>query len=86
MGLVEAGFVRSAPAVFVWLGVIAYLTSAAIEYIAGQATPTEVVLDYGQLPAPTEDRAKLRARAERQELITGYADVPSRQRVSLGRT
>lgn len=68
-GLADVGFVRSAPAVFVWLGVIAYLTSAAIEstieYIAGQATPIEVVLDYGQLPATTEDRVKLKARAER---------------------
>ncbi|MGV9818870.1 class I SAM-dependent methyltransferase [Nocardia xishanensis] len=72
-GLADAGFDRSAAAIFVWLGVTIYLTSAAIqstiEFIAGQAAPVEVILDYGPPPATPEDRAELQARAERVAAI-----------------
>lgn len=62
-------FTRTEPAVFVWLGVIFYLTPSAaratLEYIAGQARPVDVVFDYLQSPSSEEDRADMRARAMR---------------------
>ncbi|MEU2038995.1 class I SAM-dependent methyltransferase [Nocardia niwae] len=68
-GLESTGFKRTDPAVFVWLGVVFYLTSnaahATLEYIAGQAHPVEVVFDYLQPAATDEDRAHQRARADR---------------------
>jgi methyltransferase (TIGR00027 family) len=68
-GLESAGFKRTDPAVFVWLGVVFYLTAnaarATLEYIAGQAQPVEVVFDYLQPAATDEDRAHQRARADR---------------------
>ncbi len=68
-GLAAAGFDRDAPAVFVWLGVVFYLTPDAaggtLEYIAGQARPVEVIFDYLQPGDIDEDRAQLRARAAR---------------------
>ncbi|MEU1981982.1 class I SAM-dependent methyltransferase [Nocardia sp. NPDC019395] len=67
--LAAAGFDRSEPAVFVWLGVVFYLTQDAVrntlEYIAGQSEPVEVVFDYLQTGDTDEDRARLRARATR---------------------
>ena len=67
--LEAAGFSRTDPAVFVWLGVVYNLTPEAahttLAYIAGQAGPVEVVFDYLR-PATTEaERAHQRARAER---------------------
>ncbi|MGW4631569.1 class I SAM-dependent methyltransferase [Nocardia sp. NPDC004415] len=68
-GLATAGFDRSGPAVFVWLGVVFYLTShaahATLEYIAGQGGPVEVVFDYLQPADSEEGRAHQRARADR---------------------
>lgn len=68
-GLESAGFTRTDPAVFVWLGVVFYLTSnaahATLEYIAAQAQPVEVVFDYLQPANTEEDRAHHRARADR---------------------
>jgi methyltransferase (TIGR00027 family) len=68
-GLESAGFERTDPAVFVWLGVVFYLTPNAahttLEYIAGQAQPVEVVFDYLQPAATDEDRVHQRARADR---------------------
>lgn len=65
----SAGFSRTDPAVFVWLGVVFYLTSdavhATLEYIAGQAQPTEVIFDYLQQADTDEDRAQLQERAQR---------------------
>ncbi|AKS34229.1 class I SAM-dependent methyltransferase [Mycolicibacterium goodii] len=62
-------FCRADPAVFVWLGVIFYLTSDAVrttfEYIAGQGGSAEVVADYLQPAHTTEDRADLQARSAR---------------------
>jgi methyltransferase (TIGR00027 family) len=67
--LETAGFSRSDRAVFVWLGVVFYLTPdaalATLEYIAGQASPVEVILDYLQPADTDEDRAHLRGRADR---------------------
>lgn len=67
-GLASAGFERSHPAVFVWLGVVFYLTPGAahttLEYIAGQTRPVEVVFDYLQPAATDEDRAHQQARSE----------------------
>ncbi|WP_336082688.1 class I SAM-dependent methyltransferase [Nocardia sp. SSK8] len=68
-GLAAAGFDRTAPAIFVWLGVVVYLTPTAIDttlaYIAAQATPTDLVFDYGTPPATPADHTALRARAAR---------------------
>jgi methyltransferase (TIGR00027 family) len=67
--LESAGFFRAEPAVFVWLGVVFYLTPDAVhttlEYIAGQAQPTEVIFDYLQPADTDEERAQLQARAKR---------------------
>jgi methyltransferase (TIGR00027 family) len=68
-GLETAGFSRTHPAVFVWLGVVFYLTpdtaQATLEYVAGQARPVEVIFDYLQPAETDEDRAHLRGRADR---------------------
>ncbi|MFW0785259.1 class I SAM-dependent methyltransferase [Gordonia sp. CPCC 206044] len=65
----SSGFTREDPAVFVWLGVVFYLTpdavGATLEYIATQASPTEVIFDYLQPPANEVERARLRERADR---------------------
>ncbi|MQY22018.1 class I SAM-dependent methyltransferase [Nocardia macrotermitis] len=65
--LESAGFDRTAPAVFVWLGVVYYLTPeaarATLQYTATQAPPTEVVFDYLQPAGTDEEKAHLRARA-----------------------
>ncbi|WP_433194762.1 class I SAM-dependent methyltransferase [Nocardia sp. CA-107356] len=49
-GLADADFDRSRPAVFIWLGVVMYLTQETVldtlRFIAGQATPVQVVFDY----------------------------------------
>ncbi|NKY57924.1 class I SAM-dependent methyltransferase [Nocardia flavorosea] len=68
-GLESGGFKRTDPAVFVWLGVVFYLTPSAahttLEYIAGQAQRVEVVFDYLQPADSDEGRAHQQARAER---------------------
>ena len=68
-GLESTGFTRTDPAVFVWLGVVFYLTPNAahttLEYIAAQAQPVEVVFDYLQPANSDEDRAHQQARADR---------------------
>lgn len=68
-GLESAGFSRTDPAVFVWLGVVFYLTpdaaGATLEYIAGQSGQVEVIFDYLQPGDTDEDRAQLRERAHR---------------------
>lgn len=69
MGLASAGFSRNDPALFVWLGVVFYLTQdtarTTLEYIAGRAQPVEVIFDYLQPADTDEDRAQLQARAHR---------------------
>ncbi|WP_405136955.1 class I SAM-dependent methyltransferase [Nocardia sp. NBC_01388] len=67
--LETAGFSRTDPAVFVWLGVVFYLTPDAarttLEYIARQSEPVEVIFDYLQPGDTEEDRARMQARANR---------------------
>lgn len=67
--LESAGFIRADPAIFVWLGVVFYLTPdtarATLEYIADQARPAEVIFDYLHPAGTDEDRAQLRERANR---------------------
>lgn len=67
--LESAAFSRTEPAIFVWMGVVFYLTPnaarATLEYIAGQAQPAEVIFDYLQPAGTEEDLAHLQARAER---------------------
>ncbi|TSD99653.1 class I SAM-dependent methyltransferase [Skermania sp. ID1734] len=68
-GLESAGFSRTEPAIFVWLGVVFYLTPDAarttLQYIAGQCEPVEVIFDYLQKPGTDEERGQLQARATR---------------------
>lgn len=67
--LESAGFARTAPAVFVWLGVVYYLTPdaahATLAYIAGQARPVEVVFDYLRSATTDAERAYQQTRADR---------------------
>lgn len=68
-----AGFSRADPAVFVWLGVVFYLTPdavrATLEYIACQSEPVEVIFDYLQSAGTDADRAQLQARAHRAAAV-----------------
>jgi methyltransferase (TIGR00027 family) len=68
-GLASAGFSRTEPAVFVWLGVVFYLTPAAVRttltYIASQAQPSEIIFDYLQPADTDEERQQLREREAR---------------------
>ncbi|GAB2563274.1 class I SAM-dependent methyltransferase [Nocardia heshunensis] len=68
-GLADAGFRRDEPAVFVWLGVVMYLTGEAIadtlRFIADQTQPVRVVADYLGRGANAEEREALRQRIER---------------------
>jgi methyltransferase (TIGR00027 family) len=66
-GLADAGFDRDRGAVFVMLGIVAYLTKPSItgtwQYIAGQGGGATLVLDY--MYPPTESDERLRERAGR---------------------
>ncbi|WP_068058620.1 class I SAM-dependent methyltransferase [Nocardia xishanensis] len=68
-GLESTGFKPTNPTVFLWLGVIFYLTPNAahttLEYIAGQAQPVEVVFDYLQPANSDEEHAHQQTRADR---------------------
>ncbi|MEU1207563.1 class I SAM-dependent methyltransferase [Nocardia sp. NPDC005825] len=68
-GLAAAGFDRERSAVFVWLGVVMYLTRPAIEdtlrFIAGQGRPVHLVLDYLSSGTTDAERASVRERAAR---------------------
>ncbi|MRH90687.1 SAM-dependent methyltransferase [Nocardia sp. SYP-A9097] len=71
--LEDAGFNRTEPAVFVWLGVVFYLTPDAtrttLEYIARQSNSAEVIFDYLQSGDTEDDRAQLQARASRAAAV-----------------
>jgi len=94
--LESSEFKRSEPAVFIWLGVVFYLTPGAahttLEYIAGQAQPVEVVFDYLESPNTEEERAHLRARSEQlakvgEPFVTHFTpEEIDRQLRSLGFT
>ncbi|MBL1097633.1 class I SAM-dependent methyltransferase [Streptomyces coffeae] len=68
-GLGAAGFDAGRPAFFVWLGVVPYLTRAAVfdtlGFIAGLPAGSGVVFDYGEPSGslPPEQRAVREARA-----------------------
>lgn len=72
--LKAAGFSRDESAIFVWLGVVYYLTedavSSTLDYIAGQAPPTEVVFDYLQ-PADSDNARKQLKDRERRVAAAG---------------
>lgn len=74
-GLVASGFDRNRPAVFVWLGVVMYLTRnivmATLRVVAAQATPVRVIFDYLYPPssAAPEARAAQQARLDRVAAI-----------------
>lgn len=61
-GLAAAGFDRAQPAFFTWLGVVPYLTEAAVvatlTYIATQPGGAHVVFDYGNAPAEPSELAE----------------------------
>ncbi|MEU6132320.1 class I SAM-dependent methyltransferase [Saccharopolyspora sp. NPDC047091] len=67
--LAAAGFDRDEPAVFVWLGVVFYLSPDSardtLAYVAGQARPVDVIFDYLRPAEDDAERARLRQRAER---------------------
>lgn len=67
--LARAGFRCGEAAIFVWMGVTMYLTTVAIEktlrFIAAQAPPTEVVLDYIEKPTTAQSRSNLNRRARK---------------------
>ncbi|MFF2555998.1 class I SAM-dependent methyltransferase [Nocardia sp. NPDC058058] len=51
-GLASAGFDRTVPAFFIWLGVVVYLTpgsvTATLRFIAEHSAPAQVVFDYSE--------------------------------------
>ncbi|RDI65550.1 methyltransferase (TIGR00027 family) [Nocardia pseudobrasiliensis] len=61
-GLAAVGFDRGRGVIFVWLGVVVYLTRQSIEdtlrYIAEQDGPVEVVFDY-RYPVAAPDRQRV---------------------------
>src|SRR6185312_9955194 len=70
-GLASAGFDPAQPTFFTWLGVVPYLTEAAIwstlGFIAGLANGAHVIFDYSDPPSLFSDRMRERhaARAAR---------------------
>ena len=70
-GLRAAGFNRTLPVIFVWLGVLHYLTaeavSATLQFIASQKARVAVVFDYREPPLtmPSQDLAEFDSRARR---------------------
>jgi len=85
-GLAAAGFDTAAPALFAWLGVIVYLTRAAVletlGFIAGLPGGAEVVFDYGEPvsaypPAaqPAQARRMARMAAMGEPWITRFTPV-----------
>ncbi|WP_433599386.1 class I SAM-dependent methyltransferase [Nocardia sp. CA-135953] len=76
-GLAAAGFDRSRPAVFVWLGVIMYLTQDTIldtlRFVAGQATPVRLVFDY-IYPASASKGEEMDQRTARADLVASIGE------------
>jgi methyltransferase (TIGR00027 family) len=70
-GLMSAGFDRTLPAIFVWLGVVQYLTGEAVlvslQFIASRNACTAVVFDYREPPSTLTGQglAEFDARAQR---------------------
>lgn len=61
-GLVAAGFDDAAPTFFTWLGVVPYLSRAAVlstlRFIAGLSASTQVVFDYSDPPETLSPEAR----------------------------
>ncbi|WP_063043008.1 class I SAM-dependent methyltransferase [Nocardia pseudovaccinii] len=76
-GLAAAGFDRRRPAVFVWLGVIMYLTRDTIldtlRFVAGQATPVRLVFDY-IYPASASKGEEMDQRTARADLVASIGE------------
>lgn len=76
-GLAAAEFDRSRPAVFVWLGVIMYLTRDTIldtlRFVAGQATPVRLVFDY-LYPASAATSEEMDQRTVRADLVASIGE------------
>ncbi|WP_433713853.1 class I SAM-dependent methyltransferase [Nocardia sp. CA-084685] len=76
-GLAAAGFDRTRPAVFVWLGVIMYLTRDTIldtlRFVAGQATPVRMVFDY-LYPASASTSEEMDQRTARADLVASIGE------------
>jgi methyltransferase (TIGR00027 family) len=66
-GLARAGFDKSKPALFAWLGVVPYLTREAVmatlQYIAGLPRGSAVIFDYGEPPHMRDEVQQQTARA-----------------------
>ncbi|MFE9581558.1 class I SAM-dependent methyltransferase [Nocardia sp. NPDC006044] len=60
--LCAAGFDAAAPTFFLWLGVVQYLSDAALDatlrFIAERPAPTSVVIDYGEPPSALPPRRR----------------------------
>jgi methyltransferase (TIGR00027 family) len=76
-GLAAAGFDAARPAVFAWLGVVIYLTRAAVmetlRFIAGLPPGTEVVFDYG-VPRSTYPPARRDYHARRDARMAALGE------------
>jgi methyltransferase (TIGR00027 family) len=92
-GLAAAGFDRTRATVFLWLGVVMYLTRPSItdtwRYIAGQGSGSVLVMDYLYPVARAssqsmDERARRVAAAGEPWLSSFTADEVRRELVSLG--
>ncbi len=76
-GLEAAGFDRTAPAFFTWLGVVPYLSEEAVlatlRFIARLPGGAEVVFDYGEPPGPT-DAERAAAHLARAALVAALGE------------
>ncbi|MGY4099853.1 class I SAM-dependent methyltransferase [Nocardia sp. R16R-3T] len=76
-GLAAVGFDRSRPAVFIWLGVVMYLTRDTIldtlRFVAGQATPVRLVFDY-LYPASASTSEEMDQRTARADRVAAIGE------------
>jgi methyltransferase (TIGR00027 family) len=76
-GLAAAGFDATEPASFAWLGVVVYLTRAAVletlGYIGSLPAGTEVVFDYGE-PSASLSPEQRRRRARREARLAAKGE------------
>jgi methyltransferase (TIGR00027 family) len=76
-GLAAAGFDFARPAVFAWLGVVIYLTRAAVletlGFVAGLPAPSEVVFDYG-MPRSAHPPGEQAGHARREARVAAMGE------------
>ncbi|HEX4197274.1 MAG TPA: SAM-dependent methyltransferase [Caulobacteraceae bacterium] len=93
-GLAAAGFDAAAPAIFSWLGVVPYLTEAAVfatlGFIAGLAKGGEVVFTYSDPPqalaagaAAAHDRRAARVKALGEPWLTYFTPESLHRRLRV---